>query len=525
MLTSIEIMNTHYFHNISILLVMIGLCFMIVSVKISLKINETVSQATKQKWSVITGLMILFLLGYSSFLYLQFQSMDQYLELITGIVFLGGSLFVLIVMGVIQNTLLLMNTASRALENEMQEHKLLSNKLKQSQATMDSIFNSAIPLCITGKDFEIIQANKAFYDIFGHLTQSVDRPKCFESHPSDDCNGDSCPLTRILKGETEVVSDMIKHDINGQEKTFIVTARPFLNAQKEVIGIVETDEPDHVEALSAPDKITDYIAEHVVNFLLGEMHNGRIPKNFLPLQVGVGNVANGVLAALGDHPEIPPFNMYSEVFQDAMVDLMFDKKLLGASATSLTITSDNLKRIIDNIDFFAKRIVLRPQEISNHPGVIRRLGVIAMNTALEIDIYGNVNSSHLYGMDIVNGIGGSGEFTRNGYLSVFMTPSVAKGGRISAIVPMCPHVDNNEHSVQIVVTEQGLADLRGLGPMQRAEIIIEQCAHPAYRDYLREYIKDARPGHIRHDLSRCFELHRNLLEHGAMLPDLRIGDV
>jgi len=294
---------------------------------------------------------------------------------------------------------------------------------------------------------------------------------------------------------------------------------------QKVIGIVETDEPDHVEALSAPDKITDYIAEHVVNFLLGEMHNGRIPKNLLPLQVGVGNVANGVLAALGDHPEIPPFNMYSEVFQDAMVDLMFDKKLLGASATSLTITSDNLKRIVDNIDFFAKRIVLRPQEISNHPGVIRRLGVIAMNTALEIDIYGNVNSSHLYGMDIVNGIGGSGEFTRNGYLSVFMTPSVAKGGRISAIVPMCPHVDNNEHSVQIVVTEQGLADLRGLGPMQRAEIIIEQCAHPAYRDYLREYIKDARPGHIRHDLSRCFELHRNLLEHGAMLPDLRIGDV
>jgi acetyl-CoA hydrolase len=294
---------------------------------------------------------------------------------------------------------------------------------------------------------------------------------------------------------------------------------------QKVIGIVETDEPDHVEALSAPDKITDHIAEHVVNFLLGEMHNGRIPKNLLPLQVGVGNVANGVLAALGDHPEIPPFNMYSEVFQDAMVDLMFDKKLLGASATSLTITSDNLKRIVDNIDFFAKRIVLRPQEISNHPGVIRRLGVIAMNTALEIDIYGNVNSSHLYGMDIVNGIGGSGEFTRNGYLSVFMTPSVAKGGRISAIVPMCPHIDNNEHSVQIVVTEQGLADLRGLGPMQRAEIIIEQCAHPAYRDYLREYIKDARPGHIRHDLSRCFELHRNLLEHGAMLPDLKSGDI
>jgi len=289
---------------------------------------------------------------------------------------------------------------------------------------------------------------------------------------------------------------------------------------KKVIGIVESHEPDHVIELTAPGKTDHKIAEHVVRFLLDEIHKGRLPKSLLPLQAGVGNVANGVLAALGSHPDIPPFRMYSEVFQEAMVDLMFDEKLLGASATSLTITSHKLKEIVENIDFFAPRIVLRPQEISNHPGVIRRLGVIAMNTAIEIDIYGNVNSSHLYGMDIMNGIGGSGEFTRNSYLSIFMTPSVAKDGRISSVVPMCPHIDNNEHSVQIVVTEQGLADLRGLGPMQRAKVIIEKCAHPSYKDYLYQYIKNARLGHIRHDLIRCFELHRNLLEHGTMLPDL-----
>jgi succinate CoA transferase len=281
---------------------------------------------------------------------------------------------------------------------------------------------------------------------------------------------------------------------------------------EKVIGIVESDEPDQVTELATPDETGHQIAAHVVKFLLEEMLKGRIPKTLLPLQAGVGNVANSVLAALGRHPDIPPFRMYSEVFQDAMVDLMLDEELIGASATSLTISSHKLKQIIDNMDFFAPRIVLRPQEISNHPGVIRRLGVIAMNTAIEIDIYGNVNSSHIYGMDIMNGIGGSGEFTRNSYLSIFMTPSIAKGGRISSIVPMCPHIDNNEHSVQIVVTEQGLADLRGLGPMQRAKIIIEKCAHPQYRDYLYQ--------HIRHDLTRCFELHRNLLEHGAMLPDV-----
>jgi len=287
---------------------------------------------------------------------------------------------------------------------------------------------------------------------------------------------------------------------------------------KKVIGIVANDEPDHVGEFSPPDKTGERIAEHVVNFILAEKTAGRIPETFLPLQAGVGNVANSVMAALGNHPEIPPFYMYSEVFQDAMFDLMVKEKLLGASATSLTVTVEKLRQMVDNMNFFGPRIVLRPQEISNNPGIIRRLGVIAMNTALEIDIYGNVNSSHLYGMDIVNGVGGSGEFTRNSYLSFLMAPSIAKRGKISTVVPMCPHIDNNEHSVQIIVTEQGLADLRGMGPQQRAKLIIEKCAHPDYREYLERYVRESRLGHIRHDLSRCFELHRNLLEFGTMLP-------
>ncbi len=286
---------------------------------------------------------------------------------------------------------------------------------------------------------------------------------------------------------------------------------------KKVIGIVENNEPDQTTEFSPSGGIGRQIAEHVVRFLLDEMHAGRIPENFLPLQAGVGNVANGVLAKLGNHPDIPPFWMYSEVCQDAMIDLMTDGKLLGTSATSLTLSSSRLRQVINDMDFFASRIVLRPQEISNHPGIIRRLGVIGLNTVLEADIYGNVNSSHLYGMDIVNGIGGSGEFTRNSYLSILMTPSVAKDGKISAIVPMCPHVDSNEHSVQVIVTEQGLADLRGLGPIQRAQRMIENCAHPNYREYLWKYVNESRVGHIRHDLQRCFELHRNLIERGTMV--------
>ena len=290
-----------------------------------------------------------------------------------------------------------------------------------------------------------------------------------------------------------------------------------------IIGIVETNEPDGVAAFAPPDEASLGIAANFVDFVLDEMHAGRIPREFLPLQSGVGNVANAMMAGLGKNPDIPPFYMYSEVFQDALVDLMESGKLLGASTTSLTLTEGKLRRLYDNLDFFQPRIVLRPQELSNNPGVVRRLGVISTNTALEVDIYGHANSTHVCGTSMMNGVGGSGDFTRNAYLSVFMCPSIAKGGKISTIVPMVTHCDHNEHSVQVVITEQGVADLRGLSPDERANALISKCAHPMYRDYLRQYVESSPVGHIRHDLSRCFELHRNLMQHGSMLPDVVAG--
>jgi propionyl-CoA:succinyl-CoA transferase len=127
------------------------------------------------------------------------------------------------------------------------------------------------------------------------------------------------------------------------------------------------------------------------------------------------------------------------------------------------------------------------------------------------------------GTQIMNGIGGSGDFVRNAYLSLMVCPSTAKDGRISTIVPMATHVDHNEHSLQVLVTEHGLADLRGKGPIERARTIIDTCAHPMYRDYLNRYVEDAPLGHIRHDLGRCFELHRNLMAFGTMLPEVAAG--
>jgi PAS domain S-box-containing protein len=232
-------MSAQYLHIVSIIMVMLGLCFMIVSVRVSLAVNKVVRASLRRKWYVITSLMVLFLIGYSAFLIIQFQNSEKYLEAITGIVFLGGALFVLLVMGLIQNTLAAMNKASRSLEEKIKEHEWTSEELKESRAGLESIFNSAIPLCITNKNFEIVHANDEYYDMFGRPASQGFRQKCFESRPSDDCRSDNCPMIRIAHGEKEVISDMSKQ-VEGQEKTFIVTARPFLNAQKETIGIVES---------------------------------------------------------------------------------------------------------------------------------------------------------------------------------------------------------------------------------------------------------------------------------------------
>lgn len=155
--------------------------------------------------------------------------------------------------------------------------------------------------------------------------------------------------------------------------------------------------------------------------------------------------------------------------------------------------------------------------VSNSPEIVRRLGLIAMNTALEADIFGNVNSTHVLGTKMMNGIGGSADFCRNAYLSIFSCPSIQKGGKISTIVPMVSHLDHSEHSVKILATEQGVADLRGKDPRQRAETIIENCVHPMYKELMWDYLKLSKGGHTPHTLKAAFALHHAFSEKGDML--------
>ncbi|MFL4994457.1 MAG: acetyl-CoA hydrolase/transferase family protein [Microvirga sp.] len=295
---------------------------------------------------------------------------------------------------------------------------------------------------------------------------------------------------------------------------------PYLTCDPaKIVAIVETDLPDRNTRFSAPDENSRLIAAHVIDFLQHEVKKGRLPDALLPLQSGVGNVANAVFAGLQDSP-FEALTSYTEVLQDGMLDLIATGKLVFASATALSLSHEALARFNASVEELRTKIILRPQEISNHPEIIRRLGVIAMNGMIEADIYGNVNSTHVMGSSIMNGIGGSGDFARNAYLSFFMTPSQAKGGTISCIVPMVSHVDHTEHDVQVIVTEQGLADLRGLAPRQRAKLIIDNCAHPHFRpaleDYYQRALKDAPGRHTPHLMDEALSWHARYLRQGTM---------
>lgn len=264
--------------------------------------------------------------------------------------------------------------------------------------------------------------------------------------------------------------------------------KPYIECDpNKIAAIVFTDIPDAGGAPAKLDEDAEKMASNLIEFLKKEVKAGRLPKNLLPIQSGVGAVANAVLSGLAKS-EFEHLQIYTEVLQDSVLDLIDAGKVDVASTTALTLTPARQKDFFENIEKYRDKIILRPQEISNHPEVIRRIGVIAINTAIEADIYGNVNSSHIGGTRLMNGIGGSGDFARNGYISIFTTASTAKNGTISSIVPAVTHLDHSEHSVQILITECGVADLRGLSPIEKAHCIIDNCANEKARPVLNSYL-------------------------------------
>lgn len=297
----------------------------------------------------------------------------------------------------------------------------------------------------------------------------------------------------------------------------------------KVVAVIEATHADRTPHNTPLDDVCRNIGKHLVEFLLHEVKMGRMPRSLHPLQSGIGNIANAIVGALGDAP-FDSLEVWTEVLQDTFLPLLEDGRLDFATATSIRLSPEFFDRFYANLDLYKKKILLRPQTISNSPEVIRRLGCIAMNTPVEVDIYAHANSTNVNGSRMLHGLGGSADFLRNAKLSIMHTPAARATKTdptgISCIVPMVTHVDQTEHDLDVVVTDQGLADLRGLCPRDRARQIIKYCAHPDYRDQLMDYLETAeqiclKRGalHEPHLLNAAFKMHLNLQDKGTMKVD------
>ncbi|KAE8453100.1 hypothetical protein EG329_012287 [Mollisiaceae sp. DMI_Dod_QoI] len=263
---------------------------------------------------------------------------------------------------------------------------------------------------------------------------------------------------------------------------------------EKIVAIVESDYQDQTVANAPADATSRAIANHLIEFLEYEVKHDRLPKNLLPLQSGIGNIANAVIGGLAES-NFKNLKVWTEVLQDTFLDLFDSGRLDFATATSIRFSPEGFKRFYDGWEQYNNKLLLRSQQVSNSPEIIRRLGVIGMNTPVEVDIYAHANSTCVMGSRMLNGLGGSADFLRSSKYSIMHTPSTRPSKTdphgVSCIVPMCTHVDQTEHDLDVIVTEQGLADVRGLSPKERAKVIIEKCAHPEYKPILEDYFKKA----------------------------------
>lgn len=293
---------------------------------------------------------------------------------------------------------------------------------------------------------------------------------------------------------------------------------PFVRVNPEKIkAIVCTDEPDGPTAPASPTDPLRCITDHLFNFL--ELESAcRWGSAIPPVQIGFGNLASSIALAFGAS-KFQNLSFFCGTLLEEVIRLIRQDKVRAASAASMQMTPGTVQILREMSPEIREILVLRNQDLTNDSETIGRMGIMALNSAIEVDIYGNVNSSHIAGTKIVNGIGGGANFAQNAGLSVMLLPSSSHNDTISNLVPMVSHVDITEHDIDVLITDQGVADLRGKDDLQRAMCIIEHCASPAYHDMLRHYLDTARKkagGHHPQLPAEACQWHRRFLETGTM---------
>lgn len=210
------------------------------------------------------------------------------------------------------------------------------------------------------------------------------------------------------------------------------------------------------------------------------------------LQLGIGSIPDAVLKFLGDKKDL---GIHSEMFSDGVVDLYEQGVITGAAKTEnkgkmVAAFLMGSKKLYDFVDNNPDVMMLTVDYVNDPVVVSRQNKMVSINSCLQVDFNGQVNSESM-GINQFSGIGGQLDYVRGASMcpngkSILAMPSTAKHGTISRIVPVFEPgttVTTTRTDVHYIVTEYGVANLRGKSLRERARLLIN-IAHPDFRDEL-----------------------------------------
>lgn len=212
------------------------------------------------------------------------------------------------------------------------------------------------------------------------------------------------------------------------------------------------------------------------------------------IQLGIGGIPNAICAELTHKKDL---GLHSEMVGDGVIDLIESgvinnsKKNIKPGKTVISFLFGT-RRLFDFVDN-NPNVLLEPIEFVNHPVTVAQIdNFVSVNSCVQVDLMGQVVSDSV-GYNQISGVGGQVDFVRGaamskGGRSIIAMPSAAKGGTISKIVPVIDEgaaVTTSRNDVDYIITEYGIARLKGLSLKERAKALIN-IAHPNFRDELSE---------------------------------------
>jgi acyl-CoA hydrolase len=262
-------------------------------------------------------------------------------------------------------------------------------------------------------------------------------------------------------------------------------------------SFINLDDIDYAYVEEAPLITVEPRASSDVERRIGEIVASRV-KDGDCLQMGIGAIPDAALGQLKDRRHL---GVHTEMFSDGVLDLLeagvidnSNKKIgRGSVVTGFTMGSERLYRFVDDnpqVRFLDIEFVNNPVVIAKNPQVT------SINSALQIDLTGQVCADSM-GHKIYSGVGGQVDFVLGATFSehgksIIALPSTAREGSLSRLVPALERgagVVTTRALVDYVVTEYGIAELRGHSIAERARDLIN-IAHPDFREELAREARD-----------------------------------